>query len=153
MARAYQVVSMVFLALGLFIMWQSFSIRYMTALGPGPGFFGVWLGGLLALMSAIFFVQNSLPRWRRDEPFVLLPERVARFRLLVILAALVLTILVMPLLGFRLTVFGLCVVILGIVGRQPWWLTLLIAAIASFGVFYVFNDLLSVVLPVGQVGI
>jgi putative tricarboxylic transport membrane protein len=153
MARAYQVASVAFLLLGLFIMWQSFAINYMTRLGPGPGFFGVWLGGLLGLMSIIFLVQNSLPRWRRDEPFQLLPEAAARTRLLLVLATLTASVLLMPLLGFRLTILALCAVILGIVGRQPWWVTLLCGLIFSFGVFAVFNDFLQVILPVGLLGI
>ena len=153
MARAYQVVSIVFLLLGLFVLYQSAQLRFFTRLGPGPGFFGVWLGGLLALLAVILFLQNTLPRWRPTEPLELLPPPEARPPLALTVATLPITVLLLPLLGFRLTVLALCLFLLVVVGRQPWWLSAVVGLLASFGVFYVFTSLLGVVLPTGMLGI
>ena len=153
MARAYQVTAVVFFCLGLFVLYQSFQLRYFTRLGPGPGFFGVWLGGLLAVLALIFFLHNTLPRWRPAEQLQLLPPASARFGLAVTVASLALTVPLLPVLGFRLTVLGLTLVLLKVVGRQPWALSVVIALLASFGVFYVFTNLLGVLLAVGVLGI
>lgn len=152
MARAHQIVGAVFVLVGLFVLWQSFEMRYFTRLGPGPGFFGVWLGALLALLATVYLVQNTLPRTRPTAPLPL-PVALARFRLLVTILGLGLTVVMLPVLGFRLTVLGLCLLILRVVGREPWLTTLVVSLAASFGVFYVFNDLLAVVLPVGYFGV
>jgi putative tricarboxylic transport membrane protein len=153
MARAYQVVSVGFLLLGLFVLWQSIQLRYFSRLGPGPGFFGVWLGGLVAVLAVILLVQNTLPRWRPTEPLEVLPPREARAPLAMTVASLPATVLLLPLLGFRLTALGLCLFLLLAVGRQPWWLSGVVALACSFGVHYVFTALLGVVLPTGAIGI
>ena len=153
MARAYQVVSVAFLLLGLFVLYESIQLRFFTRLGPGPGFFGVWLGGLLAALAVILLVQNTLPRWRPTEPLELLPPREVRPRLAMTVASLPITVLLLPLLGFRLTVLALCLFLLVVVGRQPWWLAAVVALLASFGVFYVFVTWLGVLLPTGVLGV
>lgn len=151
MARAYQVVSVLFLLLGLFVLYQSMQLRYATGLGPGPGFFGVWLGGLMVVLAVVFFVQNTLPRSRPDEPIDLLPSALGKFRLAVTVGLLVLTVVILPVLGFRLTIFGLALILLTVVGRLPWWEAILVALVAGFGTFYVFS-LLGVFLPKGVLG-
>ncbi len=152
MARAYQVVSVLFLLLGLFVLYESLQLRYFTMLGPGSGFFGVWLGSLMAALAVLFFVRNSVPQWRRDEPIDLIPGSLAGFRLAVTLALLALTVVLLPILGFRLTVLGLALILLTVVGRQRWWVAVLVSLAASFGTYYVFS-LLSVFLPTGPNGI
>ena len=153
MARAYQIVSVAFLLIGLFVLYESFQLRFFTRLGPGPGFFGVWLGGLLAVLSVILFIQNTLPRWRPTEGIELLPPPEVRPRLAMTVASLPVTVLLLPLLGFRLTVLALSLFLLIAVGRQPWWLSAVVAFLASFGVFYVFVTLLGVLLPTGMLGV
>lgn len=153
MARAYQVVSIVFFLLGLFVAFQSYQLRFFTRLGPGPGFFGVWLGGLLAVLAVILFLQNTLPRSRPTEPLVMLPPREVRPRWLMTVATLPATVLLLPLAGFRLTILGLCLFLLVAVGRQPWWVAGVVGLAASFGVFYVFTRWLGVLLPTGAIGV
>jgi len=153
MARAYQVVSLVFLVLGLFVLYQSALLRFFSRLGPGPGFFGVWLGGLLAVLAVILFVQNTLPRWRPTEPIEVLPPPEVRSRLALTIATLPVTVLLLPLLGFRLTVLGLCLLLLVVVGRQPWWVAAAVGLPSSFGIYYLFTTWLGVVLPVGAIGV
>ena len=153
MARAYQIVSVAFLLIGLFVLYESFQLRFFTRLGPGPGFFGVWLGGLLAVLSVILFIQNTLPRWRPTEGIELLPPREVRPRLAMTVATLPITVLLLPLLGFRLTVLPLCLFLLVVVGRQPWWLAAVVALLASFGIYHVFVTWLGVVLPTGALGV
>lgn len=150
MARAYQVVGLLFLALGLFVLYYSWTqLRFFTRLGPGSGFFGVWLGGLLSVLAVLFIVRNTLPRWRPDGPLELLPPGEARMPVLVTVACLVLTVGLLPLIGFRLTVLGLSMVLLLVVGRQPLWVAGVVSVLCSVGIYYVFTNLLGVVLPSG----
>jgi putative tricarboxylic transport membrane protein len=153
MARAYQVVSIGFLLLGLFVVWQSSQLRYASRGTPGPGFFGIWLGGLMAVLAVIFLLQSTVPRWRPSGPIELLPEGERRLPLLLTVAALAVTIVALPLLGFRLTAFALSMFLLMIVGRQSWGLSLAVSAVASVGVYYVFTALLGVILPTGVGGL
>ncbi len=152
MARAYQVVSVLFLLLGLFVLYESLQLRYFTRLGPGSGFFGVWLGSLMAVLAVVFFLQNTLPRWRRDEQLDFPPPPRVQFRLAVTVGLLVLTVVLLPVVGFRLTILGLALLLLTVVGRQHWLIAIVMSLAVSFGTFYVF-DLLGIFLPRGPRGI
>ena len=153
MARGYQIASVVFLLLGLFVVYQSAQLRFFSRLGPGPGFFGVWLGGLMAVLAVVLFLQNTLPRWRTDEPLELLPPAEVRPRLLATIASLAIVVVVLPFLGFRLTILGLSLFLLAFVGRQSWPVSVAVSLAASIGVYYIFTNLLGVVLPTGVGGI
>ena len=152
MARAYQIVSVLFLSLGLFVLYESLQLRYFTMLGPGPGFFGVWLGGLMAVLAVVFFVQNTLPQWRRDERLDFPPPPLAQFRIAVTVGLLALTVVLLPAVGFRITILGLALMLLTVVGRRHWFIAIVMSLAVSFGTFYVF-DLLGIFLPRGPRGI
>ncbi|MBA2451453.1 MAG: tripartite tricarboxylate transporter TctB family protein [Chloroflexi bacterium] len=153
MARAYQVVGVMFLVMGVFVLYQSLQLRYISRGIPGPGFFGVWLGGLMTVLAVVFLVQNMLPNRRPSGPFELLPSGEMRLPLLLAIAALAVTVVALPILGFRLTIFGLSLFLLSYVGRQPLALSLAVSAVASVGVYYLFTALLGVILPTGLGGI
>ena len=55
-------------------------------------------------------------------------------------------------LGYSLTMFLFCGFLLRVLGKQSWWLTLLLTLAGSFGTAYVFRQL-QVLLPRGILGI
>ncbi len=69
-----------------------------------------------------------------------------------VLGALLASLLLMKTLGFSLTILGFSIFLLRALGRQPWWITLVLSVVGSFGLFYVF-DQLQVMLPTGILGI
>jgi hypothetical protein len=68
------------------------------------------------------------------------------------MGALAVSLAVMNFLGFALTMTAFCVFLLRRLGRQPWWQTLVLSAVAGFGTAYLFG-LLQVVLPRGFLGV
>lgn len=139
------------LAFGAFVLLQSLKHNYYGSdFGPGPGFFSFWLGVLLMVLSLAQIVVT----WRRPAeslPAGFIPNREGIKRMLSILGALVAALFLMGILGFSLTMLLFCVFLLRRLGRQPWWLTLVLAVIASFGTTYLFG-LLQVMLPKGFLG-
>ena len=65
---------------------------------------------------------------------------------------LALTVVLLPSLGFRLTILSLALLLLLVVGRQHWLVAIVMSLAVSFGTFYVF-DLLGIFLPTGPRGI
>ena len=63
------------------------------------------------------------------------------------IAALVLTATLMDLLGFQLAMFLYLVFMLMFMGEQSIWMSLVIAAIGSAGVYHLFGKFLDVRLP------
>ena len=69
MHRYQQAAAAVLLVFAAFIVWQALRLQYYTPLGPGAGFFAVWLGALLGLLALVQLVQvTRLPRLPAADP-------------------------------------------------------------------------------------
>ena len=110
------------------------------------GFFPLWLGAAIGVLSLIWLVQASR-RSGKPKEGAFLPERAGVWRILSILAALAVTGGLMNFLGFQLTMFFLLVFLLRVLGRQSYWLTAVVALLGSAGVFHLFGGYLDVPLP------
>lgn len=151
MSRVNTVVWGVLLAFGAFVIHQSLKHNYYGSdFGPGPGFFSFWLGVLLMVLS-LFQIVMIFRRPAEPLPDGFIPGRNGIGRMLSIMGALVASLLLMNTLGFALTTMGFCIFLLRRLGRQSWWLTLVLAVAASFGTAYLFG-LLQVMLPKGFLG-
>lgn len=151
MSRINYIVWGVLGAFGAFIIRESMKHNYYGSdFGPGPGFFSFWLGILLVALSLAQIVIT----WRRPAetlPAGFVPSREGVKRMLSIIGALAASLFLMNYLGFSLTMLGFCIFLLRRLGRQSWWLTLVLAVAASFGTTYIFG-LLQVMLPKGFLG-
>jgi putative tricarboxylic transport membrane protein len=148
MTRPYQITAAVLLGLSAFLGREALKLSYYSPLGPGPGFFPLWLAVLLAVMGVAMFWQAT---FRRPEamPDDFFPDRRGYLRIGAVLAALVWVIALMDLLGFCLVMLVFYGFLLTVLGRQHPLVTGVIAVIGSFGVYYVFVRWLAVALPVG----
>lgn len=152
MRRISQSTAIIFLALSAYIVWYSLTLEYYTSLGPGPGFFPLWLGVAMGILSIVWFFQVILePRQSKNDIF--LPKRSGIIRILSIIAALIIIAYLMDIFGFQLMMFLFLLFLLIILGRQPIWLTLIVSILGSFGVFHLFREYLDVSLPVATVSI
>lgn len=140
----------VLLLLGAFVVYESLQINYYGSdFGPGPGFFSFWLGILVILLS---FVELLRTRGKHEPiPAGFFPAGSGVARIGAILGALLGALLLLNRLGFSLTMFLFSAVLLRVLGRQPWWLILLLALAGSFGTAYMFRQL-QVLLPRGILG-
>ena len=151
MRRLNTIVWGVMLAFGAFVILQSLKHNYYGSdFGPGPGFFSFWLGVLLIVLSLAQLVM-TYRRPAEPLPAGFIPRREGVGRMASIVGALGAVLLLMPVLGYSLTMLGFCIFLLRRLGRQPWWLTLVLALVASFGTAYLFG-LLQVMLPKGVLG-
>ena len=152
MNRVARVVWGLLLLFGAFVIRESLELSYYgTDFGPGPGVFSFWLGVLVVGLSVIE-IAGTFRRPAAPLPEGFIPDRNGVTRMLCVVGALVATLLLMGRLGFSLTMLGFCLFLLRRLGRQPWWLTLALSLVASFGLFHLFR-LLQVFLPKGVLGI
>lgn len=146
MRRVNQAAGLVFLAGSILVVIESRNLEYYTPLGPGPGFFPLWLSGILGLLSIIWLAQLSRqPSGPLEEGFI--PSGVAALRVVSIVAALTLIGLLVDTVGFQVTAFVFLLFLLLVLGRQNPALTLIIAVVGSFGLYYLFTHYLDVTLP------
>ncbi|MBS1115750.1 MAG: hypothetical protein H6Q87_134 [candidate division NC10 bacterium] len=152
MRRPYQITSIVLLGLSAFLAREALRLRYYTPLGPGPGFFPLWLAVLLAVLAAAMFWRAT---FRTPEPMPdgFFADRRGYLRIGAVLGALALVIALLDSLGFCLVMLGFYTFLLLVLGRQHPVVTVVVALAGSVGVYYVFVHWLAVSLPVGIFGI
>lgn len=135
----------VFLAgLGVFVVTSGFQLKYYGVLGPGPGFFPIWIGSLLVGACLVLLGQSLFVRSKSERFF---PSSDAAIRVLAVLLSLAAIWFALKYFGFRLAIllFTLCVP--RILGRQSPVVAVAVALLASFGVAYAFEAWLGVPLP------
>lgn len=146
MQRVQQGAAVCFVVFSALVVWGSLGLEYYTKLGPGAGFFPLWLGIAMGALSLVWLVQVSR-RTGKSPKTAFLPDRSGIVRILAIIASLIAAALIMNLLGFQVTMFLLLVFFLLVLGRQSVWLTVIIALAGSVGVYRVFVGTLDVQLP------
>lgn len=152
MKRPYQVTSVVVMCMAAFLANESLELRYYTPLGPGPGFFPLWLSILLTILAVAMFWQATFGK-PEAMPADFYPDRKGYLRIGAVLAALAGVIVLIEPLGFRLVMLGFYLFLLAVLGRQRPVVTGIVALAGSLGVYYVFVHWLAVPLPIGLFGI
>lgn len=151
MQRAYQATGLLLLALAVFLGIRAAGLPYYSSLGPGPGFFPLWLCGLLGLFAVAMIVQATFGT-PEDAPADVLPDRAGWLRIGAAVAALAATAGLVAVLGFRITTFLFYLVLLPALGSRNPVLIVVLAAIGSFGVHWLFSGMLGLALPAGVLG-
>jgi hypothetical protein len=162
MHRPQQAAAVILLLFAAFIVWQALKLQYYTPLGPGAGFFAVWLGGLLSLLALVQLLQSARTARKpaainpavsgspESEEEQAMPTGRALLRVGAVLGALILTGLLLPVLGFQVTVFVLLVFLLLGLERVRPLTTLIVAVVFSVGLFQILTRYLDVELPLAS---
>ena len=152
MRRPYQIAGAVVLCIAAFVARESLDLRYYTPLGPGPGFFPLWLSILLAILAIAMFWQATFGK-ADAMPDDFFADRKGYLRMGAVVAALVGVIALMEPIGYCLVMLGFYVYLLSALGRQHPVVTVLVALAGSLGVYYAFVHWLGVSLPIGLFGV
>lgn len=143
---AYRLAALALTILGAWVTFTAHGMTLYTEIGPGPGFFPFWAGLLLTIFAFVVLVQSFLgdvPRFERP----IYPPRNKRVDVLVTVGAVAFFALAVQRIGFAPTTFVLLLVLLVTYRARLFPTAPLIAIGGSFGVTYVFQNWLGVVLP------
>ena len=151
MAKSGDIISGTVLAgVGVFIIIEARGWEYLGPDGPGPGFFPMWYGIALLVLSLLLIGWSV---WRSAPP-----ESGGRVnwrevgRALTTWAAFAACIALLKVLGFLLS-FGLMTLfVVAVMYRRPLKVALAVAAGTALGFYLVFPLALNVSLPVGVLG-
>lgn len=151
MKRGWQAAAVALLVTFAFFVFESYQLSLRDALGPGPGFFPFWLGVLGGVLALILLAQLHLNRVDLGTEALAFDRAGARSVVRVLVGLIVATAL-LDVIGFRFSMLLLITYLLVILGVRNWVAIAICAGAGSFGVYYVFFDLLKVPLPVGIFG-
>jgi hypothetical protein len=139
-----------FLALfGLYIIYSSSLLTYVSDEGPGPAFLPFWLG-IAIVALALLLIANS----RRDIPVRRKPPAgwSAEIRALLAWAALMTSIFLSSAVGFAASLTLLAVFIVAYLERRPLWSALLVGLGLGVGFHLLFVVFLGLSLPASRLG-
>lgn len=140
---------LVLAALGVYIVVQARGWDYLTPDGPGAGFFPLWYGIVMIVLS-VALVISSIVRARSEADGAIDWTR-ARRTLLAWLA-LVVCVALLKVLGFVLSYALFTFFIVWAMYQRPSHKAALIAVASSAGFYLIFSVALGVALPVGVLG-
>ena len=152
MKRADLITGFVLLALSGYVIWESWMMPASATFGPGSGFLPLWLGILLALLSAMLIAGAWL---RRPDPGAAapFPAGKALLRVTAVMVGLGIYISLMEVLGFVLNTFLFVAYLMLAVEREKMKLTMLVAVLTTAGLYLIFQVLLGITLPKSMFGI
>jgi putative tricarboxylic transport membrane protein len=151
MRRADQVTGIIVLIFSSVLMEGSRRLPPSATFGPGAGFLPFWLGALLALLS-ILLIVNAFRRPVVSATKRIFPSGRVLLTLGAAIAGLAVYILTLEILGFLVGTGLLTAFLLGFVGREKWYTTILVAVLNAAGLYLVFQVLLGVNLPANRFG-
>jgi hypothetical protein len=145
MVNAGVVWGLVLLGYGVTIFVQSLSLKYHTEYGPGPGFFPLWVSGILIPLAVAYIVEAL----KKDVILVkdIIPDRKVFYRTLALVGGLLFFCLTANFLGYFLSGFILLFVMF-IWDFKPLW-ALLWSAVFMAVLMAIFQVFLKVSLPLG----
>jgi|SRR5690348_13530770 putative tricarboxylic transport membrane protein len=139
-------------ALGVYIVVQAAQWEYLGPDGPGPGFFPLWYGIAMVVLSAALVVAGVRARLARGAPAAA-PFPWARIgRALLVWLAFAVSVALSDVLGFTLSFGLLCFFIVAVMYRRPLKVAAAVAVASALGFYAVFPLALGVSLPTGLVG-
>lgn len=151
MKKADQITAIVLLLFSAFIIEESSKMTLQVEFAPGYGFFPFWLGILMAVLSIMLFV-NAWQRPAALDEEAPIPGRQALINVAIILGALGLYAFLMEPLGYVIDTLILVCLLLGVVEREKWLTTGVVAVAITGALYVIFQVLLGVPLPKGPLG-
>jgi putative tricarboxylic transport membrane protein len=144
-------VSVVLIALGLFVAVSALELSYYTPVGPGPGFFPLWLGIVLMALALASLVLSFVSKVPPVFEEAIIPEPRAGIAMAINFAMVAFFGLTIVPLGFVPSMFVVLLVLL-LINRVAIPVALAVALGGSLGVGYAFSNWLHVYLPAAPGG-
>ncbi len=136
-------------ALGVYIVVEARHWDYLGPDGPGAGFFPLWYGIAMIVLS-LALVVSSVKRARSTADTAMDWRRV--MRALLVWAALVVCVALLKLLGFVLSYALFTFMVVAVMYQRPLKSAAVIAVTSAAGFHLIFPAALGVTLPVGVFG-
>lgn len=143
--------SILIIAFGLVTIIDSRRFVYWYELGLGPGFVPFWLGLTLTVAAFYSFVTVVKKRPSLSRGFGL--SRTSLYKMGLFLVLLVVSLLVMPYIGWNASMTLFLVISLVYIENVDWRRSLLVAVGSQAFIFLIFRVWLGVWLPTGPLGL
>jgi putative tricarboxylic transport membrane protein len=138
-----------FFCLGVAFSIGSLRFSIWDQYGPGPGFFPLVIGVLVAVLSLAHFLQRII---NKDNPAGALFRSSSKRKVIAYLMALVCFYFLFNSLGFLITIFLFMSAVPIVMGKKSLKLSISVGIFSVIFVYLIFIKLMSVPLPAGIIG-
>lgn len=142
--------SVILVALGAFVVQQSLAWEYMTRDGPGPGFFPLWIGLAIIVLSLLYLTLMAYDMVRGEA--VHQTNWSGTGRVLAGWAAFMAAAALLKPAGFIVSFALLMVFLVRMIFGRPFLKAIAVGLGSALGFWVLFVKLLSVRLPTGPWG-
>jgi putative tricarboxylic transport membrane protein len=151
MRRSERIQAVLWAVFGLYIMYEGFLLKLGTGRAPRPGFMIFWVGVVIVILGAFFFLGTFTTPAREQQR--MLWRRGRWFRGAKLAAALFLYVAVFQWLGFIPSTFLLLVYMFKGLEPQSWRTALLLSAVTVAICYLVFGVFLELQFPPGVLSV
>jgi putative tricarboxylic transport membrane protein len=134
-------------ALGIYIVSEAWRWDYSTAEGPGPGFFPLWYGIAMVVLSLILMVRSGLSATAGKAV-----DWAGVGRALIVWMAFAVCVALMKPLGFLIALALLTLFVVAVMYGQSLKVALAVAVGNAVGFYLIFGLALQLDLPAGPLG-
>jgi putative tricarboxylic transport membrane protein len=148
MKNAGVYVGIVLLIYSVIMIWQSLTLDYYTAFGPGPGFFPLWISILLLVLSLLYLWESA----KKDIILLstIIPKGKDLRKILAVLGSVIIFMILVNFVGFVIS--GSILLFLLFMKEYKWYQGMVMSISISILLFYIFKTLLNVPLPANVLG-
>jgi putative tricarboxylic transport membrane protein len=143
--------SVVWFLVGLGFLFGGLRLGYGRLSTPGPGFLPFMIGCVLSLLSILLFIVNVLPKDRLESQVRFWKEKESWKKVLFSFLSLIFYLIFLNYLGYIITTFLFSLYLFKFIGKRRWWLSILIAVLASSVSWVIFRVGMEVPLPKGMI--
>lgn len=145
--RVDRISSIIWIALGIFVIYQTKGLDYTDDFGPAAGFFPFWLGIILISLGIILAIQTFDSRKKKQE--ISISSKSAVLKMFIIVCGLFIFIALIEKAGFYLSSGLLFLFLLYVAEKQTLKYSLIAAVLSFFALWLIFGMGLKLQLPVG----
>lgn len=147
MKKANFVVSGIFAAFALVVIFIAKGYPPSNHGVPGPGMFPIIIAVLMLISSIVLFI-NTLRMPTTGDTEIDLKSR-SILNVYVSMGGLILYIVLLPMLGFVSTTSVMLSLFIKWFSKRPWWKSILIAVLFTVGIYLLFGTVLNVPMRFG----
>jgi hypothetical protein len=151
MRRADQITGVVMLIFAAALMEGGRRMPPSNTFGPGAGFLPFWLGIIMAILSILLFVSATRES-RKDGDRSPFPDWRTGVAVVATLAGLAAYNLFIERLGFLVSTTLLSAFLVGVIERERWYTTAVVAVGNAVVLYVIFQVLLGISLPKSTLG-
>jgi len=152
MKKADLITGIVLLLLSGLVIGEALRMPPSASFGPGAGFLPFWVGVILAVLALLLLASTWTRKVTQKDTASPFPGKKALLAITGVLGGLAAYIFLIEVLGFLVDTFLYVAFLLGVVERERWQMTVSVALFTTFGLYVIFQVLLTIGLPKNMFG-